>query len=76
VFNITGTVNDNHGTPLKDVIISDGAGDTAITGADGSYQFANLLASETPYFITPIEGRIYLCASWADGDSGWKQDKH
>ncbi len=49
-YAITGRVTDANGNPLADVALNDGAGHSAITGADGSYSFTGL--SEGYYTLT------------------------
>jgi len=47
---VTGTVRDSAGQPLAGVTISDGAGHSATTGADGTYILSDLPAG--PYTLT------------------------
>ncbi len=52
-YTISGTILDNAAVPVAGVTVSDGAGDTTTTGADGAYLFSGLVAGD--YMIAPTK---------------------
>ncbi len=52
-YAISGTVTDNYGSPLAGVVVSDGAGHSVTTDANGAYALAVVAGS---YTLTPSKG--------------------
>lgn len=53
LYEISGTVTDSYGAPLAGVVVSDGAGHSATTDANGAYAL-NVVAGS--YTLTPVKG--------------------